>query len=481
MLDEGWTLDELMAAVHRHEYADVAQCVTAAIAAGERTFHPIITVQDVEVFMALLLLGTVSDRQGRNNWKKPDTTLVFPGLDFNVYMPIAKFSLMKKYYIAADAGTAAEIAADPWMAFRGGIDKFNAKQRLFTEATREIVVDESMSAYEPQTSKCGNLPNLSFIIRKPQPLGTELKNAADGGTGLLVHLEIQEGKDAMHSKEFHGDAVGALGTIGATAACSLRLADAACPENGLMFGDSWFGSVLLCVAARSGVLSGGKKVHVMANIKTNHKYYPQQHIEGLLSDSPAGSKVVLTATVEGVDLVALGYRYNRKKVLCFVMTRGAGTTKNGPPYLQRYPCKRTRQVRQRHVTRPMIITLFFRHSALIDTHNQARQFLLALEKAWVVQCGFFRLSTTVLGMEVTNAWKAAKLLKPTKYGDMDVKEFTQRVAGAMLEHAGVKQRSAVVTASYASQVRATRGGSCVVGDAVISWQRMIDRLIDVLN
>ena len=64
---------------------------------------------------------------------------------------------------------------------------------------------------------------------------------------------------------------------------------------------------------------------------------------------------------------------------------------------------------------------------------------------------------------------------------MDVKEFTQRVAGAMLEHAGVKQRSAVVAASYASQVRATRGGSCLVGDAVISWQIMIDRLIDVLN
>ena len=57
----------LMAAVHRHEYADVAQRVTAAIAAGEHTFHPIITVQDVEVFMALLLLGAVSDRQGRNN------------------------------------------------------------------------------------------------------------------------------------------------------------------------------------------------------------------------------------------------------------------------------------------------------------------------------------------------------------------------------------------------------------------------------
>ena len=93
---------------------------------------------------------------------------------------------------------------------------------------------------------------------------------------------------------------------------------------------------------------------------------------------------------------------------------------------------------------------------MIDNHNQARQFLLALEKAWVVQCGFFQLSTTVLGMEVTNAWKAAKLLKPTTYADMNVREFTQRVAGAMLVHAGVKKPAGISAAGSAAQVRATR-------------------------
>jgi hypothetical protein len=113
------------------------------------------------------------------------------------------------------------------------------------------------------------------------------------------------------------------------------------------------------------------------------------------------------ATVEGVALVALGYKYNRKKVLSFVITRGAGRTTDGEPYIQKYCSKTTRQVRQRSVGRPHIISQYFRHSALIDNHNQARQGLLQLEKAWVVQCGFLRLSTTLLGMELTNAWKAA--------------------------------------------------------------------------
>ena len=288
-----------------------------------------------------------------------------------------------------------------------------------------------MSAFEPQSSCYGNLPNLSFIIRKPQPLGTELKNAADGGTGLMM---IQEGKDAMHKKAFYGIQVGALGSVGATAACSFRLMDATCQYNGLFIGDSWFGSVITSVGART-VLPGGKKVHVIAAVKTNHKFYPKADIEELLSKSPAGSRIVLTATIEGVDLVALGYKYNRKKVLCFVTTRGAGSTKDGVPYIQRYSYKKSRQVRQREVARPAVITTFFRHSALIDNHHQARQSLLALEKAWVVSCGFLRLSCTVLGMEVTNAWKAAKCLKPAAYGSMGVKEFAHRLAGAMLKHA----------------------------------------------
>ncbi len=90
--------------------------------------------------------------------------------------------------------------------------------------------------------------------------------------------------------------------------------------------------------------------------------------------------------------MALGYKYNRKKVLCFITTRGAGSTKDGVPYTQRYSFKKSRQVLQREVARPAVITTFFRHSALIDNHKQARQSLLALEKAWVVQCGFLRLS-----------------------------------------------------------------------------------------
>eukprot|EP00957_Ditylum_brightwellii_P075139 5710163-Ditylum_brightwellii.AAC.1 len=36
-------------------------------------------------------------------------------------------------------------------------------------------LDESMSVWRPQTTKTRHLPNISFIERKPEPLGTEFK------------------------------------------------------------------------------------------------------------------------------------------------------------------------------------------------------------------------------------------------------------------------------------------------------------------
>ena len=55
---------------------------------------------------------------------------------------------------------------------------------------------------------------MSFIARKPKPLGTEFKNLVDGVTGALLWLEIQEGKERMRRKEYQ--------ELGSTAACVLR-------------------------------------------------------------------------------------------------------------------------------------------------------------------------------------------------------------------------------------------------------------------
>ena len=42
---------------------------------------------------------------------------------------------------------------------------------------------------------------------------------------------------------------------------------------------------------------------------------------------------------EEVELICVGYKYNKEKVLTFVMTKVAGSTRSGEPYQARYPDK----------------------------------------------------------------------------------------------------------------------------------------------
>ena len=72
---------------------------------------------------------------------------------------------------------------------------------------------------------------------------------------------------------------------------------------------------------------------------------------------PGGTWIVLEglARKEGVDLVSLGYQYNKKKVLTFVYSKGAGSSAVGKPYDARFPDKYG-NVCIRHVARPQVVS-----------------------------------------------------------------------------------------------------------------------------
>ena len=54
-----------------------------------------------------------------------------------------------------------------------------------------------MSAIRFRTTAKGNLPLLSYIFHKPEPLGTEFKVVACSITGFLLFIEVQRGKEGM--------------------------------------------------------------------------------------------------------------------------------------------------------------------------------------------------------------------------------------------------------------------------------------------
>ena len=145
---------------------------------------------------------------------------------------------------------------------------------------------------------------------------------------------------------------------------------------------------------------------------------------------PGGTWITLEGKTkkEGANLVAIGYKYNYKKVLCFIMTKGSGSTRPGKPYIAKYPdCYGN--VCTRHVARPQVISEYFKYSNVIDVHNQSRQYDLSLETKWVTHDGYFRLFTTLLGIQVVDCWKLQR------GEDMDtIQEFADVLARELMVH-----------------------------------------------
>ena len=57
----------------------------------------------------------------------------------------------------------------------------------------------------------------------------------------------------------------------------------------------------------------------------------------------------------GKRLIAIGYKYNARKVLSFIVTDNAGITKTGILYLSKYPDQFT-NVSIRPVARPLVMS-----------------------------------------------------------------------------------------------------------------------------
>ena len=201
-----------------------------------------------------------------------------------------------------------------------------------------LTLDESMSAYRPQTRKTGNLPNISFILRKPEPLGTELKTVAlTGSNGPIIWAEIQEGKNGMKNKTH-------FSTHGATCSCVMRLAKGTkdCGQKhdahikNLFYGDSWFASLKTAVAVSEDV--GGE---FLGPVKTSHRQFPKAFLETTMTDWPPGSHLVMETTFKERKYYAVGYKYNMKKVLSYISTEGVLLIQRQPTFQDPVPSKGT--------------------------------------------------------------------------------------------------------------------------------------------
>jgi hypothetical protein len=207
------------------------------------------TEREFLICLGIMVAAPGFNCRGSELWAKDNTGT--PGADpktwqtimispnFGQYLGESRFKEFQKLIPRLwENPTAKE--SDPWWEFSAAVKEFNKQRRDLIRASSWKVEDESMSAWCPRKTKTGGLPNISFIIRKPEPLGnymfvcflfcisfpithlfvvfypsgTELKNIACCKIGCMLALELQHGKEGMRLEQYYD-------TLGATAAYTL--------------------------------------------------------------------------------------------------------------------------------------------------------------------------------------------------------------------------------------------------------------------
>ena len=119
------------------------------------------------------------------------------------YMNQTRFKFIKSHWVEQfelDL-TEDQKEANKWWRMGYLIQGFNDSRSRSVAASPVLSMNESMSAFRPQMEKSGNLPNISYIMRKTENLGTELKAVASTScNGPIIYLEVQEGKEPMKKK-----------------------------------------------------------------------------------------------------------------------------------------------------------------------------------------------------------------------------------------------------------------------------------------
>ena len=115
--------------------------------------------------------------------------------------------------------------------------------------------------------------------------------------------------------------------------------------------DSWFASKKLAEAAME------VGAELIGMVKKNTKVLFKEIIENLTNDWPGSSYFVLRSkpmVPRDRPLIAIGYKYNARKVTCFIVTDNAGITNTVIPYLSKYPDQFT-NVSILPVARPLVM------------------------------------------------------------------------------------------------------------------------------
>ena len=297
---------------------------------------------------------------------------------------------------------------DEWCFVQPMVDAFNTHMaEIINPRDWLLCCDESMCAWRGKQGKRDHtkIPKLSWVPRKPEPLGCELKTAGCALSGALLFIEICKGKETHSALEYFKGKASDGRMYGHTTATTLRLVKPWFSSERVVFGDSWFASVMTAEALAQ------KGLFFLGDVKTATKRFPSEALEQN-TNPENGAWATFTSELKlggdkTIPIFSVSHRRG-EHVHNFVST--CGTTIKGGAHLAYFEDEEDRAYVSDEIafelTRkaPKVINDRTLAQPCIDRHNRYRQFLLAIEKRMVTNSFDFRMGCTLFGILVTNCF-----------------------------------------------------------------------------
>lgn len=401
-----------------------------------------ITMDELLIFIALMCISTWIRVPQHILWKRSTENPMFRLPYFGTYMNRNRFYSISKVMDSSRPGVGAfqDVKEFVSKVMEAPLKRVNIRGGMLVPDHSTISLHGKATSNKSQANKRFP-PGMFPKAHKANHMGLDVTTSTillEGGFALMVYAEIAAAASTLYDTMVPKSSAA---LIRATQFVRERHMQA----NLIVVSNTHFGSLLSTLA-----LMKFNGLPAILAVKAHMQGFPKDELKASLAELPVGFHTSRTCTIEGVKLIALGWKVKDGLNAYFIAS--IGTTLQGSPVSRLVWSSEHSECTTVELRRPEIVQLYHEHFNVVNKHNKMHQAGFRLEQqvtGWRARCKLW-----ALGVALTNAlslWQYAH--RNVKSKDTSRNAFTNELLGLINNKCHIPNNEQVATGSVKKKLR----------------------------